>query len=132
MDSAKDCCLSVAGFAVPTDESNELVSALQRVLELRDGDIGPHSPAVAIKLFQSAVDRDLVDPLLRKALSTQDPYKRNLTVMAADISRKFFSLMPETASARDHNSVECKTKVREQLDLCKHFLAIMKAMKQKS
>ncbi len=132
LDSAMDCCLSLAGFIAGTDESSELVSALQRVLDGREGDIGSHSPEAASNLARSAVYRGLVEPLLRRAQSTKDPYKRSLTAMAADISRVFFHRMMDELSSNPHDSAEDEASVRERLKLSQQFLAIVKEMRTKS
>jgi hypothetical protein len=95
------------------------------------GELSSHSPQAALKVFESAVDRQLVEPMLDQALSTSDPYRRNLTVMAADISRMFFHQMPEMLATGHHNSVVFEQRLRQQLELSGRFVAIMNVLNKK-
>lgn len=129
--SAQDCCRSVAGFQNATGESTEFVGALERLREISEGQLASHSPEAALRLYRSAVDRELVEPLVRRALATTDPYRRNLTVMAADISRMFFERMPETLAASDHISAASERRLRQLLELSGRFVAILNVLKEK-
>lgn len=129
--SAADCCRSLTSFLKATGDSTEFVDALQRLREISEGRITSHSPEAARRLYGSAVDRELIEPLIRRALSTTDPYRRNLTAMAADISRMFFELMPETLAAHDHISGASQQRLRQQLELSGRFVAILNVLKEK-
>ncbi len=131
ISSTSDSCHSLAAFSDAPAEASDFVESLQLLRSVSSGKVSSHSLEMALKLFESAVHREVVEPLLRQSLSKSDPYRRALTVMAADISRMFCELMPVTLSSNDGNSVLCEQTLRQQLDLSSRFVAIINAMKQK-
>ncbi len=129
--STCDTCRSLASLSELSAEPTEFVEALRRLRTVTEDELSSHSPRAALKTFESAVNRELVEPMLEHALATKDPYRRNLTVMAADISRMFFHLMPDMLATSGDNSVLFEQRLRKQLDLSGRFVAIMNALKQK-
>ena len=129
--STCDTCRSLASLSELSAEPTEFVEALRRLRTVTEDELSSHSPRAALKTFESAVNRELVEPMLDHALATKDPYRRNLTVMAADISRMFFHLMPDMLATSGDNLVLFEQRLRKQLDLSGRFVAIMNALKQK-
>lgn len=112
-------------------ELTDVVDALREIRKASEDGQSLYTPHEAQKIYEAAVNRELVEPMLDYALATADPYRRNLTVMAADISRMFFQLMPDTLASSGDNSAQFERRLRTQLELSGRFVAIMNALKQK-
>ncbi|MCA9123362.1 MAG: hypothetical protein H6822_08430 [Planctomycetaceae bacterium] len=129
--SIHDTCRSLTGMADGGSELTDVVDALREIRKASEDGQSLYTPHEAQKIYEAAVNRELVEPMLDYALATADPYRRNLTVMAADISRMFFQLMPDTLASSGDNSAQFERRLRTQLELSGRFVAIMNALKQK-
>ena len=98
--SMQDSCRSLTSVSDASAEPTGFVEALRKFRTVTEDGLSSHSPREAQKVFEAAVYRELVEPMLDHALAMKDPYRRNLTVMAADISRMFFRLMPDMFAAK--------------------------------
>jgi hypothetical protein len=116
MDSAITLDRFVRNESSSPDQPRGYSEALQSLEELQSqpGLVGSLEFADACGALLTAIDLDLVIPLLELAEKSQDPLRRNLIVFAAQLAREFHrGLVPNVSAAglrgRQYARPQCGT-----------------------